>query len=245
MNIFNRNVTVVLVEPEYQGNIGAVARVMKNTGFENLAIIGTRVLDDDAFARAKGGSAILERAKFYESMDEIRGTFDLLVSTSSVSTSNFKKFRRIPTTPGDIWKNFIGENTRTALIFGREGDGLKNSEISMCDCFVNIPSDPEYPVYNLSHAVGIMLYESLMIKGFTIEKEEPATSRHIDLILEKTTEIMEKTRYPKYKVDNTTVMLRRIFARSALTEHEFYKIMGILKKIKLKIDGSGNQDDSP
>ncbi|HIE34367.1 MAG TPA: RNA methyltransferase, partial [Candidatus Altiarchaeales archaeon] len=30
---------IILVEPKYQGNIGAVARVMKNFGFNNLVLV--------------------------------------------------------------------------------------------------------------------------------------------------------------------------------------------------------------
>jgi tRNA C32,U32 (ribose-2'-O)-methylase TrmJ len=48
---------------------------------------------------------------------------------------------------------------------------------------------------------------------------------------------MKKTNYPPYKIENTSVMLGRILSRSGITEHEFYKLMGIIKKINLKING--------
>ena len=98
MNNVEKITTVILVEPEYQGNIGAVARAMKNTGFEKLFIVGKRTIDDEALSRARDGASILLNAYFFNTLKEAIEGFDIVVGSSSVTTSNFKKFRRIPTT---------------------------------------------------------------------------------------------------------------------------------------------------
>ena len=243
MNNVEKITTVILVEPEYQGNIGAVARAMKNTGFEKLFIVGKRTIDDEALSRARDGASILLNAYFFNTLKEAIEGFDIVVGSSSVKTSNFKKFRRIPITPRELWQSYGNGMKKIALVFGREGDGLSNEEISMCNVFIHIPSSKDYPVYNLSHAVTIVLYEALLYRGNVEIKELPATGEQTHLIVEKTIEIMKKTNYPQYKIENTAVMLERLLTRSSLTEHEFYKIMGIIKKINLKVsneDGKNN-----
>ena len=52
-------------------------------------------------------------------------------ASSSVKTSNFKKFRRIPITPRELWQSYGNGLKKIALVFGREGDGLSNEAISM------------------------------------------------------------------------------------------------------------------
>ncbi len=243
MNNVEKITTVILVEPEYQGNIGAVARAMKNTGFEKLFIVGKRTIDDEALSRARDGASILLNAAFFNTLKEAIEGFDIVVGSSSVKTSNFKKFRRIPITPRELWQSYGNGMKKIALVFGREGDGLSNEEISMCNVFIHIPSSKDYPVYNLSHAVTIVLYEALLYRGNVEVRELPATGEQTHLIVEKTIEIMKKTNYPQYKIENTAVMLERLLTRSSLTEHEFYKIMGIIKKINLKVsneDGKNN-----
>ncbi len=243
MNNVEKITTVILVEPEYQGNIGAVARAMKNTGFEKLFIVGKRTIDDEALSRARDGASILLNAYFFNTLKEAIEGFDIVVGSSSVTTSNFKKFRRIPITPRELWQSYGNGMKKIALVFGREGDGLSNEEISMCNVFIHIPSSKDYSVYNLSHAVTIVLYEALLYRGNEEIKELPATGEQTHLIVEKTIEIMKKTNYPQYKIENTAVMLERLLTRSSLTEHEFYKIMGIIKKINLKVsneDGKNN-----
>ncbi|MHB1493146.1 MAG: RNA methyltransferase [Thermoplasmataceae archaeon] len=236
MNSVTDTVTVILVEPEYQGNVGAVARAMKNTGFNKLSIVGRRTIDDEAISRAREGETILLGASYYKTLQEAVSGFDIIAGTSSVTTTNFKKFRRIPVTPRELWEDYGDGIKKVALVFGREGDGLSNEEISLCNVFIHIPSSKEYPVYNLSHAVTLILYEGLLFKGYEEISESKATGEQMRLMVEKIIEIMKKTNYPPYKIENTSVMLGRILSRSGITEHEFYKLMGIIKKINLKVN---------
>lgn len=45
-----------------------------------------------------------------------------------------------------------------ALVFGNEQHGLSEEELACCSAAVHIPSNPEHPSLNLSHAVQIMTY---------------------------------------------------------------------------------------
>ena len=46
-----------------------------------------------------------------------------------------------------------------ALVFGRENYGLYKEELALCEVTLTIPTNPDYPILNLSQAVGIVLYE--------------------------------------------------------------------------------------
>ncbi len=133
-------------------------------------------------------------------------------------------------TPWDFWNIHSPGKEKIALVFGREADGLRNTEIEICNAFIHIPGNPEYPVYNLSHAVSIILYEMLKhLPESDPNIPDPATGEEMELINSKIQEIMRKYGYPDYKMQNSLIMIRRILARSAITESEFYKLMGILR----------------
>ena len=46
------NLRVVLVEPLYEGNVGSVARAMKNFGFHDLALVNPCKIEDFGLAMA-------------------------------------------------------------------------------------------------------------------------------------------------------------------------------------------------
>ncbi len=227
------NVSIALTEPEVQGNIGAVARSMKNTDFSNLYIVGCSFIDDDAYARAKEASDILDRARFYRSVRELRDDFDILVGTSSVVSMNLKDYRRIPVKPDFFWKNYYDPKMKTCILMGREGDGLRNEELEYCDFFITIPGNENYPVYNLSHATTLIMYEGMKLDDFQFPEKERADGNEIGVLVERIVEISKKVNFPPHKIPSTRVMLRRLFSRAFLSRSEFHRIMGILRKIDI------------
>ena len=57
------NIRVILVEPEHEGNIGAIARLMMNFGFSELVIVKPRVkLGDEIGAYATHVQEIITEA---------------------------------------------------------------------------------------------------------------------------------------------------------------------------------------
>jgi len=71
---------IILMEPENEGNVGAIARVMKNFGFKNLVMINPKTeITEVTKARAKHAQDILNNAKitnssFLKTMDTLIGT---------------------------------------------------------------------------------------------------------------------------------------------------------------------------
>ncbi|MBI5286093.1 MAG: hypothetical protein HY878_00690 [Deltaproteobacteria bacterium] len=69
------NISIVLVEPQCPGNIGSVARAMRNTGFSNLALVNpVDFKNDEAYSMACKADELLKTAQVYPTLkDAIKG----------------------------------------------------------------------------------------------------------------------------------------------------------------------------
>lgn len=233
LSLLSKRVSVVLVEPKYQGNIGAVARGMVNAGLSSLYIVGTAKIEEEARIRALYGSSVLDSAKFLDTLEDLPAEIQILAATAGDISLNHRKFRRIPIYPWEFWSEQISTVNRIALIFGREDDGLSNSEAELCNYFITIPANPLHPSYNLSHAVSIILYE--MVKS--VYSSAPigrtlASGIDLRMMEQKIQGIIDNMDYPEHKINNTMTMIRRIMARSNLTETEYFKLMGVLSYVE-------------
>lgn len=153
---------VILVEPSHPGNIGAVARAMKNMGFTRLVLVQPRRYpDEEATWRAASASDVLESAVVVDTVEEAIAECHYVVGTSA-------RERRIP------WPILDSRRAATeifqqssagtvGLLFGREDRGLTNEELQLCNLHVNIPTDDSYRSMNLAMAVQVMCYELRML----------------------------------------------------------------------------------
>ena len=242
----NKKVSVILVAPKYGGNIGAIARLMKNYGLSDLRFVSPPEIGDEAMARAMNGKEILLNARQYDNFEDAIEGFRIVAATSSAITLDDRKFRRLPETPSSFWKRALKSDGNIALVFGREDDGLRNTEIEMCNSFIHIPSNPEYPVLNLSHAVSVILYE--MIRD--LERKLPVTAdpiedQNMSRLVESVMELISMTDFPEYKVPNTRVMISRLMVRTELTQSEYFKIMGIIRFLRFKLGNDGIDGEAP
>lgn len=220
---------LVLVEPKYEGNIGSIARVMKNFGFEELIIVKPPDLGDFARAMASHAFDILEKARKVDVLEEAIEDVSLIIATTAVKSGKCEFKRRPVFTPEQLKKKLQGKSGIVALLFGREDTGLTNEVIEKCDMVVNIPANPEYPVLNLAQAAGIMLYELSKVEG---GKTELASHRSLEQFYAHINQLLAEVEYPKHKRRKTKLMLRRICGRAELTEEEIFTLRGILRSIE-------------
>src|SRR6266705_3602856 len=78
---------VVLVEPKNEGNVGAIARVMKNFGVEDLFLVRPCPLGAEARQRAMHGVDVLGSARTVPDIEEATADVDLLLATIPASKS--------------------------------------------------------------------------------------------------------------------------------------------------------------
>lgn len=155
------NIHIVLVQTSHPGNIGAVARAMKNMGLSRLTLVAPRRFpDDQARWRAANAADLLERARVVEDLPSAVADCTLVVGTSA-------RERRIPWPAlevRDCARELAAEAVRgpVAVVFGREDRGLTNDELQSCHLHLSIPTDSDYSALNLAMAVQIVCYELRM-----------------------------------------------------------------------------------
>jgi tRNA/rRNA methyltransferase len=150
-------VRLVLVRPETSANVGACARVSRNTGAAGLDLVAPgdwRTVD--CWRTAWGAQEVLEEARVFDDLGAA-----LAGSVMSVALTG----RRPEGPPVSDVRDAaaaiagLGRDDTAALVFGPEASGLTNDEIALCGRRATIPSHPAQPSFNLSHAVAIVAYE--------------------------------------------------------------------------------------
>lgn len=168
--------TIILCRPESSCNIGAVCRVMANTGISDLRIVGKKenYCEDEVLTLALKAENIWHNAKFFD--DNIQGLkqaasdCSILVGTSRrLGHKRKDKIMSPEEFCADLNKFAKG---KIGLLFGNERTGLTDEEISCCSFSINIPSDDNFGSYNLSHAVLILAYSIFISEKNITEKKE-------------------------------------------------------------------------
>lgn len=225
-------ISVILIKPQNQGNIGAVARAMKNFGLTDLAIINPKCGVDTATARKRAVHAedIIKKAKIKD-ISSLK-KFDYLIATTSKVGSDYN-IPRSPITPELLAKK-ININKKIGIVFGPEDKGLTNEEIALCDFVVTIPTSKKYPAMNLSHAATIVFYELFKAKAaetvsshiiFAAKTEKQQIMKMINKVLDE----MQFATPSKKKTQQ--IIWKKIIGKSFLTRREAYAIMGFFKKL--------------
>jgi TrmH family RNA methyltransferase len=228
-------ISVVLIEPETAGNIGAIARIMRNFEFSELVLINPKCnhLSKEALDRSTHAKSILKKAKI-KKINHLK-TYDYLIGTTAKLGTDYN-IPRSPITPEQLADKLskINKKLNIGLLIGREGTGLNNKEISMCDFIVTIPSSIKYPTMNVSHATSIILYE--IFKKQPKEKSNehiiPATNKEKQVIMGYFNKVLNSVKFStKEKKQTQKTVWKRIFGKAFLTKREAFAVIGFLKKI--------------
>lgn len=231
---------VVLVEPLYDGNVGSVARAMKNFGLSDLVLVNPCKIDDFGLAMASHARDVLEGAAVYPGLEEALQQADLVVGTTGKRLEDARHHLslhlRVPClSPAALAEKLQGKEGTVALLLGREDCGLNSDELALCDMLVSIPTSEQYPVMNLSHSAAVLLYE-LSKNGEGRGNVEMARGESLALLREKAALLLSEIAYPEHKVEFTLLMLRRILGRAELTEREARTLLGLIKRIRWSLD---------
>lgn len=165
-----QHIRLVMVETTHPGNIGAVARVMKNMCLSHLYLVRPRLFPHaDATARASGATDILDNARVCDSLAEAIGDCGLVIGTSARQrTVNWPVL--LPRQSAQQMLQSTG--LPAALLLGRESSGLTNAELDVCQYLVHIPSNSEYNSLNVAMAAQVLAYEMLLAALPQAEGEE-------------------------------------------------------------------------
>jgi tRNA/rRNA methyltransferase len=236
------NLRVVLVEPLYDGNVGSVARAMKNFGLSELVLINPCKIEDFGMAMASHARDVLMMARSFTTLQDALAGADLVVGTTGKrldeAQHHLRLHLRVPCLiPRELAKKLAGKEGTVALLLGREDCGLNSEELALCDMLVSIPTSINYPVMNLSHSAAVLFYELAQTESECADgcKVEMASGETLALLREKSAQLLRETDYPPHKVDFALLMLRRILGRAELTQREARTLLGLIKKIRWQI----------
>lgn len=226
-------IRIVLIETSHPGNIGGVARAMKNMGLSNLVLVNPKEFPSIvASQRASSAGDVLDNARVVATLDEAVAGAKVVVGSSA-------RLRKVSWPQLNVRETAelalrTVEEGEVALIFGREDSGLSNAEMDKCHYLAHIPTNPTYSSLNLGAAVQVFAYECLMAtqiesvhsKGYT---DELATADQLEGFYEHLYQALQDIKFLD-PAKNARFMrrMRRLFNRTRLDIKEVDILRGIL-----------------
>jgi TrmH family RNA methyltransferase len=227
-------VRIVLIEPSHPGNVGSVARAMKNMGLADLVLVRPRAFPHpEANALAAGADDVLETALVVATVAEAIADCGFVAGTTSRPRSYYWEFA----TPRDVAARIVAlpAGQRSALLFGSERYGLANDDLKHCSVLVRIPANPEYCSLNLAMSVQLLSYELYLARErpeSEIQLEQPlASSRDMEHFYGHLETVLEDIDFSD-RTGHLMERLRRLFNRAALDRNEVNILRGILSAVQ-------------
>ena len=240
------DVAVAVVDAETPGNVGTVARAMKNFGFAELLLVDPPPLDPDGEAYGFAGRAredVLPNATEL-SFDELVAGYHTVGFTAVTNESGARHVRYPFETPAELAERLAGVAGPTALVFGRERVGLTNEELARLDAVCAIPASADYPVLNLGQAATVALYE---LRGLGAgddqlpdRERDRADPGEVEGFFEHAAGFLDALDYPAEKRPKTLRLLRRLVGRADPTGRELRTLRGLFRRTERKL---GRADD--
>ena len=230
-------VRIVLVEPASSGNIGSVARVMKNTGIAQLVLVKPRPDWDvgETRALAHGAGDILDSAVQTADLNSAVADCQVVVGT----THRDGRQRDAIHPPDRIVEKIrpLLGNASVAIVFGREKDGLWQDELRLCQYLVRFPSAVLYPSYNLSHAVLLFayaLFSSTQTTPSVSHPTPPVPHAERERLFTAMETALQSIGFVHYNRDPQHFMgaVRRFFNKVDLVERDLRVVLKICQQIQ-------------
>ena len=159
MNPMNEFVQIVLVETSHPGNIGSVARAMKNMGLSRLVLINPKKFPhDEATALAGNAGDVLKATKVFGSIQEAVQNSKIIFATSARERTIEWPVASVKDAAQEI-NQLVAKNIEVSILFGREDRGLTNDELQLSNKHLIIPAHPDYPVLNIAMSTQVVCYE--------------------------------------------------------------------------------------
>ncbi len=231
-------IRIVLVAPSHPGNIGAVARAMKNMALSELVLVRPRVFPDaEATARASGADDVLHAARVVDSLAAgLAGCGFVAATTSRLRDQYFRVLdvREAAT-------RIVAESRRApaAVVFGAERTGLTNEELETAHALIRIPANDAYASLNLAMAVQLVTYELFRAAAVAPPPQGPlaaplASAQDMQRLFEHLAQVLEEIDFRDRTQSGTHLMsrIRRFLQRAELDQNEVNILRGILTAVQ-------------
>ena len=230
------DIRVVLVEPEHDGNIGLIARAIKNFGHYDFWLVRPKArLTQEATALASHAQDILKNARLVSNLDDALRDCDYAIATTAIVGKSTSNLGRKSLTIREFAQRAADINMKAAIVFGRESKGLTNAEIERCDLVVTIPTSADYVTLNIAMAVSIALYELQITKGENSSFFERASREARLRLINTFEELSKEVCLPAYRISLAKKALGNVISRGFISEREASLIVGVIRKA---VDGT-------
>jgi TrmH family RNA methyltransferase len=228
-------IRIVLVETSHPGNIGAVARAMKNMGLSRLVLVRPKTFPSpEADARASGAQDLLAAARVVDDLEAAVGDCPVVIGASARKRSTLWTAMD----PREMAALALGQAVHgaVALVFGRERTGLTSAELDRCSHLVHIPANPDYSSLNIAMAVQVLSYELRMAalaerpaSATVAESDPPATAAQMEGLFAHLEQALHDIGFLQPGREGRIMQrLRRLFHRARPDQREVNILRGIL-----------------
>jgi TrmH family RNA methyltransferase len=236
------SIRIVLVETSHPGNIGAVARAMKNMALDELVLVNPRLFPHpDAIARASGAEDVLQRARVATDLSSALQGCGLVLATTSRERDQY--FRVTDARAAGRRAVEQAEVSPVAIMFGSERTGLTNEELRYAHALLCIPANPVYPSLNIAMAVQLVAYEIMCARleharqaprSITTPAVPLASPEELERLYAHLAEVLDEIEFRDRTQSGTHLMrrIRRLLQRAEPDQNEIHILRGILTAIQ-------------
>jgi TrmH family RNA methyltransferase len=241
------DIRIVLVAPSHPGNIGAVARAMKNMALGQLVLVNPKEFPHpEATARASGADDVLAAAHVVSSLAEALAGCGYVAATTSRDRDQY--FRVVDVRDAAPRIVAQAQLSPTAVVFGAERTGLTNEELEAAHALIRIPSSTAYASLNLAMAVQLVAYELFRARGVGAAAVAPltaalATAAEMERLYTHFAQVLEEIEFRDRTQSGTHLMsrIRRFLQRAELDHNEVNILRGVLTAVQNKRRHAGSR----
>ena len=244
--MISTDIRIVLVEPSHPGNIGAVARAMKNMALDQLVLVKPKQFPHaEAVARASGADDVLANARVVDSVREALAGCGFVAATTSRDRDQYFRVADVR----DAAERLVVESRRSpaAVLFGAERTGLTNEDLEAAHVLIRIPANEAYLSLNLAMAVQLVTYEIFRARGVKIDTAPGAAPMAAPEDMERMyvhlAQVMEEIDFRDRTQSGTNLMgrIRRFMQRAELDKNEVNILRGILTAVQNRRRHAGGE----
>ena len=225
---------VILLEPQLEENIGAVARAMLNFNLHYLRIIKKKWRPNRiSFKTSAKADEILKNAQVFKNLEDAINDLQFVFATSNrkrdlnTDLVNLKQGTKIINSY---------KNSKVGILFGPERSGLTNEHIALCDKIIEIPLNKNFKSLNLAQSVLLIAYELFNLslsKSNFVKKIEKIKKKELLIFFKVLQNYLEKGNFFKVKEKKKIMMrnIKTIFNKAELNEKEVKILLGIIKNL--------------
>lgn len=153
-------IVVILNNIRSSENVGSIFRTCDAVGVKKIILCGYTPAPADRFGRENKGltkaSLGAEKSVAWEQAEGLKSAsqklknegFEIIGIEQSPKAINYK----------DLKSKLVTRNSKLALIFGNEVEGLSKEDLKLCDIVAELPMHGEKESLNVSVCAGIVLY---------------------------------------------------------------------------------------